>query len=172
MILALPLTLGRRRKELLKIIGSLIILFSALFIAKSLTREIEDTLKKISAVRSVLEYTKRQIGCYALSASEILRGIDSKTFAECGYKKETPPRDFSEFFSSVEIGDGEIESALASFSKDFGKAYRADELAFCTLHIERVRAREQKLMKDFAKRKKVIYTVALCLALGAVVLLI
>ena len=172
MILILPLTLGRRRKGRLKIIGSLIILFSSLLIAKGITREIEDTLRKISAVRSILEYTKRQIGCYALSVSEILKGLDKELLRDCGYQKNTPPRDFFELFSAIEIKDGEIESALGSFANGFGKAYRNDELAFCTLYVERVRSREQKLLKDFAKRKRVIYTVALCTALGAIVLLI
>lgn len=156
----------------MRIIGSLIILFSALAIARALTLEIERTLRQVSAFRGVLEQAKRQIDCYAMSASEILRRIDPSILSDCGYSGATPPRDFFELIESVRIRDAECESTLFSFAKDFGKAYRADEIAFCTLYIERMRSREQKLLKELSKRKRIIYTVAVCSALGAVILLI
>lgn len=154
-----------------RIVGSLAILFSAIAIAKGLASESDVTLRQVSAIRSVLEQTKRQISCYALSAGEILRQLDGDLLIDCGYFKKSPPRDFSELACSIRVRDSESASVLSAFARDFGKSYRADELALCTLYIERIRAREQKLIKDFAKRKRVIYALAVCFALAVIILL-
>ena len=77
-----------------------------------------------------------------------------------------------DFSQNANISDGESADILHSFAKDFGKSYRADELSRCSLSIEKIRAREQKLLKESAKKKRVIFTVAICASLAVVILII
>ena len=73
---------------------------------------------------------------------------------------------------ACDVTDAEARELILSFAKDFGKSYRQDELSRCSLYLERMRAREQKLIKESAKKKKVIYTVAICSALAVIILII
>ena len=156
----------------MKKIGSLMIIFSLVMIASIFTEKIERTLRSVSALRSVLEHSKTMIECYALPASEILLRVKKSVFLECGYSKKTPPHDFLEFANEADVIDAEARELILSFAKDFGKSYRQDELSRCSLYLERMRAREQKPIKESAKKKKVIYTVAICSALAVIILII
>ena len=158
--------------RLLRIIGAIIIFFSALMIAHSLSSKIDREIKAVSALRTVLERTRSMIECYSLSASEILRRIDSRLFLDCGIPGGRVPQSFGELADNIDIADVEMREAMLSFAKDFGKSYRADELSRCTLYLEKIRAREQKIIKESAKKKKVIYAVAICSSLAAVILMI
>ena len=156
----------------MKIIGSLIIIFSFVTIAVNLTEKIDRDARSVGALRKILEFSKNMIECYSLPAGEILRRIDSSLLFDCGYSKTTPPEDFSAFITSSDVADAEAREIMNNFAKDFGKSYRQDELSRCSLYLERMRAREQKLAKDSAKKKKVIFTVALCSALALIILII
>ena len=156
----------------MKIIGILVILFSAVMIARRLLDEVDVSLKGVIALRSILEHTKNMIECYSLPAGEILRRLDGSLFVDCGYSDGAFPKDFSELAEGAEIADGESAELILAFAKDFGKSYRADELARCSLYIEKLRSREQKLYKEASKKKKIILTVTLCTALAVIILLI
>ena len=156
----------------MRIIGIIIIIFSATMIATSLNSKIDLSISSVSALRMLFEHTKNMIECYSLPAGEILRRFDASCYLELGYSKKEMPRDFSELLDSTSIPDAEAYEIFSAFSRDFGRAYREDELLRCSLYLERMRAREQKLIKESAKRKKVIFTVALCSALALIILII
>lgn len=158
--------------RLLRIIGAIIIFFSSLMIAYSLSSKIDRDIKAASALRTVLERTRSMIECYSLSASEILRRIDRAVLADCGVPTGCVPKSFSELVVNVDVADTEMRELMLGFAKDFGKSYRADELSRCSLYLEKMRAREQKMIKESAKKKKVIFTVAICSSLAAVILMI
>lgn len=155
----------------MKIIGSLIIIFSSVMIANSMNKKIDRSISSVSALRALFEHTKNMIECYSLPASEILRRLESSCLFALGYLKDELPRDFFELEKHSQIEDTEAREMLVAFSKDFGKSYRADELLRCSLFVERARAREQKLIKDAIKRKKVNLTVAICSALSIIILI-
>lgn len=156
----------------MKIIGALIIIFSSIMISLDLSEKIDTSMSTVRALRMLFEHTKNMIECYSLPASEILRQFDLSAFAVLGYSKNNLPQDFATLAQNTVIDDSEAREILIAFSSDFGKSYRQDELARCSLYLEKMRAREQKLVKDSAKRKKVIFTVALCAALAVVVLIV
>lgn len=156
----------------MKIIGALIIFFSSFMIAAGIVEKIDVTQRSVSALRGILEHTKNMIECYSLPAGEILKRIDSSLLSDCGCFEEKIPRDFSELAERAKIEDGEACEIFSAFSKDFGKSYRQDEILRCSLYLEKMRAREQKLTKEYAKKKKVIFTVALCSALAVIILII
>lgn len=158
--------------SLIKIIGALTVIVSAAVIARELTLRVDSSVRYVSALRSLLEHTKNMVDCYSLPASEILRRTDKDIFADCGYKNSTLPRDFCELLQGISAEDGEAFDIFSSFARDFGKSYRADEASRCALYLEKMRSREQKLIKDSAKRKKVIFTISLCFALAVIILMI
>ena len=156
----------------MKAVGAMMIIFSSVMIASGIARKSDSDARAVSASRSILEHTKNMIECYSLPASEILRRLDSALFAECGYTLNAPPQSFEMLARNANISDAETAELLSSFAKDFGKSYRADELSRCSLYIEKARAREQKLLKESAKKKRVIFTVAICASLAVVILII
>lgn len=158
--------------RLLKILGVLVIIFSSLTIASFLAEKIDSSVKSICALRGILEHTKNMIECYSLPASEILRRVELSLLLDCGCDKNALPSDFSELAKRSVIADSEARELLMAFAKDFGKSYRQDEISRCSLYLERIRSREQKLIKESAKRKKVIFTVAFCSALALIILII
>ena len=156
----------------MKIIGVLIIIFSAFIIGAELAERVDQTGRSVSALRSVLEHTKNMIECYSLPTGEILRRLDRSVLRDCGYLKADAPMDFYSFAKEMKAIDAEAGEIFLAFAKDFGKSYRQDELSRCSLYLEKMRAREQKIIKESAKKKKVIFTVVICSALAVIILII
>ena len=156
----------------MRIIGALLILCSAFFIANKAVAEVERTLCATSALRVLMEQIKNMIECYSMPIGKILEKIDPLTFKKCGYEGEGAPADLLDLSKGAVVPDGESFEIFSSFAKDFGKGYREDELLRCAMFLERMRSREQKLSKEIAKKKRVITTVSLCTALAVVILLI
>ena len=156
----------------MKIIGVLIIIFSSLVIAFELSVRVDKVARNVSSLRALLEYTKNMIECYSLPASEILRRSDEHLLLDCGYRKNSPARDFYELICNSDIPDAEAKDILSAFARDFGKSYRADELSRCALYLDKIRSREQKLIKESAKKKRLIFTVAICSSLAVVILIV
>lgn len=156
----------------MKIIGVLMIVFSALRIASKLAEKTDYVIKSVSAVREILEHTKNMIDCYSLPASEILCGVEFSLFLDCGYLKKTPPLDFIEFLKNSDIPDRESREYMLSFAEGFGRGYRKDELLRCSLYLEKIRTREQKLIKESAKKKNMIFSIAICASLAVIILVI
>ena len=150
----------------------MMIIFSSVMIASSIARKSDFDARAVSALRAILEHTKNMIECYSLPASEIMRRLDTALLEDCGYTLGRVPDGFEDFSQNANISDGESADILHSFARDFGKSYRADELSRCSLYIEKIRAREQKLLKESAKKKRVIFTVAICASLAVVILII
>ncbi len=156
----------------LKLIGAVLIIFGAFFCVAYSFENIERSLKNVSALRTLIEYTKNMIDCYSMPAGEILSGIDTELIKNCGYSLKKLPVSFGELAENCDIYDKESKELILSFAKDFGKSYRADEVLRCSSYLEKIRSREQKLYKESQKKKKLIITVALSTALAIIILLI
>lgn len=156
----------------LKIAGALLLIISSLFIGAQLVGRVDEALKNAAALRSLLEHTKFMIDAYSLPVGKILEGVSEELLSECRYPKGKRPENFLELALRSDICDRECGDIFLAFAKDFGKGTRGDELARCSSFLERLRAREQKLYKESAKKKKLIMTLAPCSAIAAVILLI
>ena len=148
------------------------IVFSAVMIASNISEKTDATIKSVSALREILEHTKNMIDCYSLPVSEILGGINFSLLIDCGFSKNMPPLDFEEFLINSHIPDSEAKELMSAFAEGFGKGYRQDELSRCSLYLEKMRSREQKLIKEASKKKNMIFTVAICASLAVVILVI
>lgn len=148
------------------------IVFSAVMIASNISEKTDATIKSVSALREILEHTKNMIDCYSLPVSEILGGINFSLLIDCGFSKNTPPLDFEELLINSHIPDSEAKELMSAFAEGFGKGYRQDELLRCSLYLEKMRSREQKLIKEASKKKNMIFTVAICASLAVVILVI
>ena len=155
-----------------KLFGAALVIFGTLFAVTHFFERIELALKNTSALRSLLECTKNMIECYAMPAGEILSGLDGSLLKNCGYCFDVAPASFFELIENCNIYDGEAKDLMLAFAKDFGKGYRKDELSRCSMFLERMRSREQKLSKETEKKKRVIVAISICGALAVVILLI
>ena len=156
----------------MRIIGVLLILCSSVFIAHGAVLENQRALRTTTALRTVMEQVKNLIECYSLPIGGILKKIDPSVIEACGYKGEALPTDLSELAENSVVPDKESLEIFFAFAKDFGKGYRKDELSRCSMFLERMRSREQKLSKETEKKKRVITAVSICGALAVVILLI
>ena len=156
----------------MRIIGALLILCSSVFIAYGAVFKIQTTLQATSALRFVMEQVKNLIECYSLPIGQIFKRIDPSVIEACGYKGKALPTDLSELAENSVVLDKESREIFLAFAKDFGKGYRKDELSRCSMFLERMRSREQKLSKETEKKKRVIMAISICGALAVVILLI
>ena len=156
----------------MKIIGVLLILCSAFFLARGYVTEIEESVRSTCALRQIMENVKNMIECYAMPIGQILKQMDPEVLKLCGYSGDSLPCDLLELLENSSVTDGESREIFFSFSKDFGKGYRKDELLRCSMFLERMRSREKKLLKEAAKKKRVVMAVSLCGAAAVVILLI
>ena len=156
----------------MRIVGALLILCSAAFIAYGAVLEIQRALRTTIALRIVMEQVKNLIECYSLPIGRIFKKIDPLVIEACGYKGEALPTDLSELAENSVVPDKESLEIFLAFAKDFGKGYRKDELSRCSMFLERMRSREQKLSKETEKKKRVIVAISICGALAVVILLI
>ena len=156
----------------MKIIGALLILCSSLAVAGRMISDMEMSFEKTCALRALLEYIKSMIDCYSLPIGQILRRADPALLKACGYRGEKAPANLAELIEKSDIEDAETTEILSAFAKDFGKGYRRDEVLRCGAFLERIRAREQKMYKESAKKKRVILALTVCSALATIILLI
>ena len=134
--------------------------------------DLEASFESACALREVLEHLKNMIECYSLPVGQILERIDPSVLKRCGYFEKKAPKDLWELVEKSNVSDKETLDIFSAFAKDFGKGYRKDELLRCGTFLDKMRAREQKMCKDLAKKKKVIPTVAVCSALAVIILLV
>lgn len=155
----------------LRIIGVALILCGAFCIAERMLADLDATLRATSALRAAIEQIKSMVACYSLPVGQILMRLEPSIFEALCYE-DGIPSNLLELAEGSVIPDTESQEIFFAFAKDFGREYREEEASRCAVFLERIRSREQKLYKERAKKKKVILTVSLCIALAVIIMLI
>ena len=155
-----------------KIAGTLIVIFSGFMGAYTMNSAATKKCAQIEALIELLRYTRIQIECFALPASEIISSLDRKLLWRCGLNKDRRFNDFSELFNALVISDAEAAKIIKNFASGFGRGYREEQLAECDYYISVLCEVRQKLYGELPNRKKVNSVLCISSALGAVVLLL
>ena len=99
----------------MKIIGVLLILCSAFFLARGYVTEIEDSVRSTCALRQIMENVKNMIECYAMPIGQILKQMDPEVLKLCGYSGDSLPCDLLELLENSSVTDGESREIFFSF---------------------------------------------------------
>lgn len=155
---------------LVKLIGSAMILCSALVFAVGHYRFEERRLRTADGFIALLLYIKGQIDCYALPLCDILQGVPLKIYADCnsacGAESVTEMIDNSRIYL-----DEESERLLEAFASEFGSTFRAEQLRRCDHYVAALRERRGVIFAESQKRRRAGSAIWICSSLGLLILL-
>ncbi len=160
---------------ILKAIGSVAILSSAVFWSVSQKKRDVERLRRLEAQIAFVRFVRDRIDRYLTPISEILRDCDeSVLLGICIGCEESECIDIEALRRLLRSGDfyadgGEI---MDSFLSSLGLSYREGELAGCDICLRELNSVYEKLQKELPRERKGRCVLALCLAAGIVIILI
>ncbi len=155
-----------------RIIGAVMLVLSGVAGAYYMNRAASAALAQVEAHVSFLRYVRLQVECFALPISEILRKCDRELLLGCGYRRDLVPKNLADFLAGIEHWDPECEGIMRSFSVEFGKGYRDEQVRSCEYHAELLEARREALSARLPERKKLYSTLCVTGALAVVIILL
>ncbi|MBQ8322047.1 MAG: hypothetical protein IJX92_06755 [Clostridia bacterium] len=160
--------------ELIRYIGIGLILLSALAVSRWYERFIRRRIAEDEGFSALLLHIRAGVECFLSSAEELLRGFENEALMNAGYLGGDGADICERFRRSSErlcISD-KVRGILRDFFDSFGKEYKSGTVAL----IDRTRAALDEHIKaereSAEKDVKLVRTVLLSAALGAVILLI
>ena len=155
-----------------KPVGILLLAVSGAMGAYFLNRSAADTLRQVEGWLTLVRTVQTQVECFALPATEILRGLDPDLLRSCGYEGEGVPESFEELARQCTLRDGETCRLVTGFCKEFGTGYRGEQVRSCAYYAAGLGDRRQTLASALPNRKKLNTTLCVSGALAVVILLI
>ena len=160
---------------LVKIIGSALLLYAALF----LTREYEGSLGKgLRVCRGFCEliaHIRRRIDGYLTPANDLLNGFECGALDETGYISKARERGLCAAYFELEAElplDGRVRGALSGFFSDFGKDYKEETVKAADAVLEALREHIGAIVKENERSVRLARTLAVAAVLGIIILLI
>ena len=154
----------------IKLMGSAAVLLAGgMFSLLSVKRE-KDRLLALEGWMELIQYIRGQIDCFLAPMDEILAKADPAVLKRCMAKR--PPKDLRALLSDSEtVLDEESKRLLSRFVGELGGSYREEQIKRCDFYGEALGQRREKLFAESPAKIKGRVTLALCAALGTVVLL-
>ena len=153
-------------------IGIIAVLFSGAAVSFFIVRELERRLSNTRALCKLLRICTEQVEYFARSFGDIFSICEASLLKECGYYREEPAQNFSEFLNSCEILCSESRAIMLEFAADFGKNYREEQVKRCKYYSERMVAHLSELDAALPTQKKLAVALSLSATLMTVILLV
>lgn len=160
--------------EIFRYIGIGLILLSALAVSRGYERFIRRRIAEEEGFLALLLHIRAGVECFLSSAEELVRGFENEALQSVGYLGGEGADICERFRRSGDrlcISD-KVRDILKNFFDSFGKEYKSGTVAL----IDRTRAvldEHIKVERESAEKDvKLVRTVSLAAALGAVILLI
>lgn len=158
----------------IRAIGAVILLCASLFIGRAYERYLNRRLESARELLRMLSHIRDKINAFLCPQGELLSDFESEALESVGFiKKIRGGAGLSEAYraSSFSFSE-EMRRALDSYFADFGKRYKADELA----RLDIVRGMLEKYVNDEEARTpkdiKIAKTLIGAMALGVSILMI
>lgn len=159
--------------NILKLLGSAMIIFSALTVYFETQRNEKKKAEQINAYISLVEYIKKQIECFLLPIDSILSSCDENIIRECIGSDTDRVKSLDELFEATSFCiDAEAVAHISSFVHDFGSYYRDEQIRACEICRDELCEISRKMCENTAKNKRVILTLCLCASLSIILMLI
>lgn len=155
-----------------KLIGAVFLFASALFCACYLISREKRRMKILRGFTDLIGEIYKQIEMLNLPIPEILSGADRDFLLLCGAAdgdKITLERlvDLTE-----DVLTAREKELILSFSAGLGRCYRDEQLKLCKYYYGEIGICLEKLKSEYPKKRRLIFTLSICAALGVIILII
>ena len=160
---------------ILKAVGSVVILSSAVLWSASQKKKDAERLRRLEAQIAFVRFVRDRIDRYLAPITEILRECDEGVLCDIRIGCERSECiDIEALRRLLRSGEyyadgGEI---LDSFLSTLGSSYREGEIAGCDVCLRELNSIYERLQKELPRERKGRCVLALCLAAGIVIILI
>ncbi len=160
---------------MVKAVGAVVILSSAVFWSASQKKKDGERLRRLEAQIAFVRFIRDRIDRYLSPITEILRDCDEGVLrGVCIGCEDGECMDVQALRVLLRSGEyyadgGEI---MDSFLSSLGSSYREGEIAGCDICLRELSAVYDKFEKELPRERKGRCVLALCLAAGIVIILI
>lgn len=157
---------------LFRLAGVLMLACSGLAVSQTLNRRATAALCQTEGFMALIRAVRGQIECFARPIGQILFSCERETLDACGYAGEMPPSDLAVLVKQVRVYDAPTVAAVARFSEEFGRGYRADEVRACDYTLSLLEDRRTRLAGELPQKKKRNVVLCVCASLALALLLL
>ena len=150
-----------------KIIGSLCLLISSLFTAFLMVEREKKKRAQLRRFIDLIRYIQRSIEAFNLPLGEIIKRVDTVLVSDC----EISAGDFIKPKSELLVSEKD-EKSIKEFFSSIGKGYRDEQIKLCSYYVDELEDSLSQTEADFPKKRRLTYTLSICAALGAIILML
>lgn len=155
-----------------KAIGAVILFLSALGFALYRIYGEKKHIRLLRGFSVLLGDIYRQIDLLNLPVAEILKGADKSFLSLCG-ANPAEEIDLATLCALCEDRLDKNESEIiTAFASCLGRSYRDEQLRLCKYYSEELDTCLSLRETEYPKKRKLMLTLSLCLALGIIILII
>lgn len=155
---------------MIRLLGVGVLLALGAYCALFTSNREKKRLTVIDAWIELLYCVRNQIDCFSSPLPQILKGVDPSLLERIGAKKEcTGALELVD--ASVPFLDRDSQKLLGDWAKEIGTTYREEQVRRCDHYLRDLEAHRDKVRQHLPMRLKMLTTLHLCAALGAVILL-
>ena len=155
---------------IIKLIGSAVVLISAVFFAVSHYKFQERKLRTLDGFIALIMYVKGQVDCYALPLREILSRLPAEIFCDCNCPEGADSLDEIVLESSIYLEEEALRLCEA-FASEFGSTFREEQLRRCDYYVSALVEQRKVLAEETFKRSRVGSALWICSSLGLLILI-
>jgi len=156
-----------------KILGAALIFLGGVIGSFFLNKKADFKAAESGSYLNFFKYIREQIASYAMPITEILNKCDRDMLSFCGYPREEKiPADINEFLSKISVCDAENKKYMVSFSENFGKNSREDQIKECDYYINIMNDKRKRLYAELPNKKKVNSTLCISASLAVALLML
>lgn len=153
-----------------KLIGSVIIALSAIFVAVSHCRFQERKLRTLDGFIALIMYIKGQVDCYALPLCDILSLVPAEIFYDCNCPEGADSLEEIIGESRIYLEEESLR-LVEAFASEFGSTFRGEQLRRCDYYVSSLVEQRRVLAEEVVKRSRVGSALWICSSLGLLILL-
>ncbi len=159
---------------LYKLAGVFAILTSGFIVYIESQKYENKKLDQLDAYITLIDYIKNQVECFLLPIDEIISQCDASLLDRCGISAGTENlKTIEDIVKASELYiDQEALSLIGKFAKEYGKAYRSEQVRSCVFYKEELLKIYNKNKKSNDEQRKVRLAISLCISFSVILILI
>ena len=159
---------------LYKIAGVCAILTSGLIVYIESQKYENKKLNQLDAYITLIDYIKNQVECFLLPIDEIICKCDILLLNRCGITEGIEKvKTIEDIVAASELYiDQDALSLIDKFAKEYGRAYRAEQVRSCVFYKEELLKIYNNNKKSNDEQKKVRLAISLCVSFSIILILI
>ena len=151
---------------MLKIFGIVLLLCGGALLTSSINKKAAARLELTEGWIDLISYIKNRVELFSLPISDILRECSTEQLRRCGYVGVKRPVDLLSMLEKTERADVETQQIVESFSREFGKCYRKEQVKRCEICIAQLEIQRNRMKEQLPTRKRLTATLCMSGCLG------